>query len=334
MAGGPTPARRERGWLRVLLALAVFLLVPADPLLRALLPIEHTWLLLVPALTVCFVAGWLDSGRWTLGAAWLAGAVAIAWWMRVGGVTGGSQAYGDLALAWGLLAAGAFGAVCVVTRGRPFLHRALSAVGLAVLLGLLLAGAGRMSISRVQSIFADEFLVRNTLSESALRQSVRQAPALATLASVSTVALERTSAFAARAAPALIAIEALAAMALAWALYHRLGRARIGPPLAPLRDFSFDDQLIWGFIAGLVLAVVPAFRTLEPVGINLVVFFAALYLLRGWGVAVFLFSGRRAAFVIIVVLAALLLGPALAAALLALGISDTWFGWRHRPRAT
>src|SRR3712207_8406043 len=31
----------------------------------------------------------------------------------------------------------------------------------------------------------------------------------------------------------------------------RVSRARIGPPLAPLREFRFNDQLVWGLVAGI-----------------------------------------------------------------------------------
>ena len=55
--------------------------------------------------------------------------------------------------------------------------------------------------------------------------------------------------------PALLALESLAALALAWATYHRLSRARLGAPLRPLREFRFNDQLVWGLIVGLTIVL-------------------------------------------------------------------------------
>src|SRR5665647_1845904 len=87
--------------------------------------------------------------------------------------------------------------------------------------------------------------------------------------------------------PALLALETLAALGLAWALYHRVGRARIGAPLASLRLFRFNDQFIWGLVGGLALLVVPGLGPVRGLGANMLVFFGVLYGLRGAGVALF-----------------------------------------------
>src|SRR6202043_819262 len=59
--------------------------------------------------------------------------------------------------------------------------------------------------------------------------------------------------------PALLGLESLAALAIAWSLYHRISRARIGEPLGRLQDFRFNDQLVWGLIVGVVLVMMPTF---------------------------------------------------------------------------
>src|SRR6185436_1560283 len=84
--------------------------------------------------------------------------------------------------------------------------------------------------------------------------------------------------------PALLALQSLTALALAWSLYHRLSRARLGAPLRSLRDFRFNDQLVWGLILGLIGVLLPALTVARGVGRNLLVFFAALYAMRGLGV--------------------------------------------------
>jgi hypothetical protein len=165
-------------------------------------------------------------------------------------------------------------------------------------------------------------------------EAVRAADAVETLAALPVPA--------AVVAPALLGLESLAALALAWSLYHRVGRARVGLPLGPLAGFRFNDQLVWGAAVGATLVVVPSAAALRPLGINLLVFFGALYALRGLGVLTWWAAGWRARLGALgAVLAAALLVPlvgvtlplaALLAAALALGLGDTVGGWRARPR--
>jgi hypothetical protein len=335
MTHGPVPAPREQGWLRIVLALAAFLLMPHAPGLPAVVPVMDTLLLLVPALAVCFIVGWRRGGSFTLAAIWTALAI---WVCSLPVPRGVSPAYYDLARGWGLLVAGTFGVVCLLGRQQPFVHRALSAVGLAVLLALAVLTAGRHDPRYAERVFADEIRARNTASEAMMRESARrlaeQAPRLAEMASqVATQRSEVQTALAKVATPltpALLALEALAACALAWALYHRLSRTRIGDPLTPLRTFAFSDQLVWAIVAGIAMLLVPTLAPLGVVGRNLVVFFGTLYVLRGYGIYAW-FLSRRAA------VASLALGVILfplslvtVPAALGLGLSDTWLDWRRR----
>jgi hypothetical protein len=134
-----------------------------------------------------------------------------------------------------------------------------------------------------------------------------------------------------RIAPAMLALESLAAMAVAWAFYHRVGRARIGPPLARLRDLRFDDTLVWGVVAGLVIVVLPIPGVTRIVGINLLAFFGVLYAMRGMGVLVwFLAPGRwMTVFLIVFTLVFWWVVGSVAAAV---GLGDTWFDWRRASR--
>jgi hypothetical protein len=144
--------------------------------------------------------------------------------------------------------------------------------------------------------------------------------------------------------PALLALESLAALALAWATYHRLSRTRLGAPLRPLRDFRFNDQLVWGLIVGLTIILVPTLTTLRGTGKNLLVFFGALYAMRGFGVLTW-FMAPGSLGITIAVGCLLLFTPVLNAfamvaflmlgvAALALGLGDTWADWRRRARPT
>jgi hypothetical protein len=131
--------------------------------------------------------------------------------------------------------------------------------------------------------------------------------------------------------PALLALESLAALALAWGLFHRISRTRVGPPLSRLRDFRFGDQLVWGLLAGIVLVVIPSLDALRGLGLNLIVFFGALYALRGLGVLAWFMADRRLALAILVVLG-ILFTPAVGALALGLGLGDTWVDWRGKAR--
>ena len=346
MADGLAPAPRERGWARLAFALAAFLLVPLFPAVRAVLPVEHTLILLVPTVAVCFLLGWWAGGRLSLALVWLA----FAAWVLAQPAPAIGASYYDLARAWGLLLAGAFGVTCILGRPGPFFTRVLSAIGLALLVAAAHGLAGGTSFRRVLRVLDEQYDVRNRQSVEALGISLRnvvdRVPSMADVMTSETVdqtafELHRLSEGATPLFPALLALESLVVCALAWTLYHRLSRARIGPPLAALREFRFHDHLAWGLIVGLTLVLLPAFASLARVGQNLVLFFGMLYALRGLGV-IDSFVRRSAALVAIAAVIAIL-NPRPYAALVALavmlalfavlGVSDAWGDWRRRLRA-
>ena len=123
--------------------------------------------------------------------------------------------------------------------------------------------------------------------------------------------------------PSMLALESLVALAIAWAAYHRIGRERIGPPLAALQDFRFSDQFVWGLVAGLAMVVVPGFGAMSMVGANLLVFFGALYALRGIGVGLWFLSPGRVLMAFLFVFAVVF--PLVLGVLgVGLGVGDTW----------
>ncbi|HEY4305991.1 MAG TPA: hypothetical protein VGM82_16085, partial [Gemmatimonadaceae bacterium] len=75
-ATGAAPT--ERGWGKLFLALAAFILLPKIPQISALLPIEQTMVLFVPALAACALVGWWAGGRAYLAIAWVALAVLMS----------------------------------------------------------------------------------------------------------------------------------------------------------------------------------------------------------------------------------------------------------------
>ena len=65
------------------------------------------------------------------------------------------------------------------------------------------------------------------------KQMVEKVPALADMPKDTEKGLASLSDLGRTVFPSLLALESLAALALAWATYHRLGRTRLGPPLHP-----------------------------------------------------------------------------------------------------
>lgn len=344
MSEAVAPAPREQGWKQVLLALAAFLLLPMMPVLRAIVPIEQTSLLLVPALAACTLVGWLAGGRGALAIIW----TALSLWVLTQSPEGAGATYHDLARGWGLFSAAAFGLVCIFGTGRAFLSRGLAAVALAITLGLVLVGTGVVDPMSTARALAEQYAARNTQTVDAWQQMVSQyalewerlvasVPAAGALSVDLDGALGQMSSLALLVFPALLALESLAALALAWALYHRLSRARIGAPLAPLREFRFNDQLVWGLIVGFAVVFLPTLAGLRGAGLNLLVFFGALYALRGLGIIAFFATPLGSLATTLAFIFAMLVWPifaVLAALALGLGLGDTWLDWRRRTRPT
>ena len=347
-------APREQGWSRLLLALAAFLIVPTIPVGGALLPVRDGIVLLVPALAICTLLGWWAGGRF----AWAVIAITLAAALLFSGSLARWGAYGTLLRAWAIVLAGAFGVLSLVDTRRPFFSRALSATLMALVAGLGVATALRTPPSRIERVVAAQLEQRNDAAVDNLRQLATERPQLWSRMTAQYVgplspidgvseALERVSGAGATAFPALLALQSIAALALAWAMYHRFSRVRLGPPLASLRDFRFNDQLVWGLIVGLVIFLLPklaparaaAFVLLRTFGVNLLVFFLSLYALRGLGVLSWVLSTRTLAVLIgagialaMVPMTAGIALPVLLSILLVaglLGLADTWFDLRR-----
>ena len=326
---------RERGWWRVVVATMLFLFVPLTPLFRIVFPADQTLLLLAPVLAACAVAGWLAGGRLPLAILWVSLAGWVLWKMVIGGGT-----FSYLLAGWSLVLAASFGASAWLSRGQPFFPRALATIGVSLLFAGGAAAATRSGPAALQQAVAVEVGRRAEQSVAGWRQVtetkewkdfVAQNPDAATLATEVDTQLQALPAVAGMLFPAMLALESLATLALAWATYHRIGRARLGPPLRALREFRFNDQLVWGLIAGLVMVLVPGFNALRGLGANLLMFFGAVYALRGLGVALwFLAPGR---FVMALLIGfAVLFWHVIGVLALALGLGDTWADWRSRAK--
>jgi hypothetical protein len=224
----------------------------------------------------------------------------------------------------------------VLNAHRTFFVRALSAIGIAGLVGLAAAGGVPRGAASVAGLMGEEFGRRAAaFAEQAARQRDMHDPLSDALREhglendigrdVQYVSTETAVAL----LPSLLALQSLAALGFVWALYHRFSRTRIGLPLAPLREFRFNDQLVWGLVAGLAFAMLQALSGLRAPGLNMLLFFGTLYALRGMGVLAWFLAPDRLVMVPLVIFAVLAF-PLFGAVALGLGLGDTWLDWRSR----
>ena len=338
----PRPkAEPKRGWRKLLLALLAFILVPAT--LRSLLPVDETMMLFVPAIAACALVGWWAGGRMFSALLWVGLTVLIA--AQDVAATG---VFSNMIRGWSLLLAGAFGVAAMLGPTRPFFPKAMTALAVSVGIGLVMAMLGPGGFAGSTDSVSAEFAKRNAEAVASLGKAAEQWPSLAGQSPEFMATADRILSGFARAGqmmfPAFLALESLAALALAWATYHRLSRQRIGEPLSMLREFRFNDQFVWGLIVGLVILVVPSLASARGVGANLVLFFGALYAMRGLGVlawfmspatfATSLVAGAVLVLVPVVNVIAVLGFLTLGVTALGLGVGDTWADWRNRARST
>jgi hypothetical protein len=340
----------RRGWKKLILALIAFFLVPAIPQMRAILPIDETLMLFVPAMAACALVGWWAGGRASAALLWVGLAAVVA--TRGSGT---ADVFSNLLRGWVLLLSGAFGLTCLLGGRRPFFVKAMMALIVTFALAVVMSLFGPVTLSPAAAGIASEFARRNdefltflntTIGENGAQwqELTVKFPSLGTLPADAAQSLAVMSTAGRLAFPALLSLESLAALALAWVTYHRLSRRRLGAPLSPLREFRFNDQLVWGLIVGLVILLFPNLDTVRGFGLNLVVFFGALYAIRGLAVLAW-FTKPGVLMVALVVGFVMLWAPflnvlailgflTLGVTALGLGVGDTWADWRGRARST
>jgi len=333
MAGGATTVAKNQSWRPLLWGLAALLLAPLLPFFEAVIPIQQTLLLLVPFIAACSIVGWKLGGRAALAIIWL---VLSVWMLLQPAGPPGTQ-YDQMARGWALLLGASFGLVSLWSTTIPFFSRALIAVSMAIGAGFLIALSSPSGIARFEHAAGEEMTRRisNTIEKleegmhtPEWQRAAAKMPALDTWNDDSEAMMRGIPARAASLLPALLALESLAALALGWGVYRRLSRIQIGPALSPLTEFRFNDQLIWGLAVGLTLCL-PAFGEGRNAGYNLLLFFGALYLIRGTGVLAWIARGRYA---LVVVLS--FIPQVFIIVTLALGLGDTWLDLRNRAKAS
>jgi hypothetical protein len=308
--------------------------LPYLPPFNVIIPVQQTLLVLVPAVGVCAIVGWRLGARLALAVIW----IVLSIWMLLqpAGPPGGQ--YDAMARGWVILLAGSFGLVSLWNDAMPFFSRALFAVGLATAVGFVIALSSSSGLARFDHAAGEEFTRRASgtveffeerRSTPEWRDFAEKYPSLDASYDDFEALVQDIAPKSASLLPALLALESLAGLGLAWAIYRRLSPVKIGPALGRLTEFRFNDQLIWGLAVGATLCLLPAFEEARNAGYNLLVFFGTLYLVRGTGVLAWISRGR---YTLVVVLS--FIPYVYIPVTLALGLGDTWLDIRNRLKTT
>jgi hypothetical protein len=226
---------------------------------------------------------------------------------------------------WGLVLAGCFAVLTMRWPQSRFFPRAFTAVtATAALVGLLLMVTPG-SWSMVDWLIT-ESLMRSVSAITLMFMAVDSEVPLSTAQLNSFFDLAAQSA---RYFPALLGLSSLSGLAVAWWAYVRLS-AGSGLGLGPLREFRFNDHLVWLFLTGLALVVLGAGEGWTSAGSNAVVFMGGLYALRGVAVLLFINGGVTGLGILFLVIGMLLLPPVLLLGALIVGVGDTWLDLRSK----
>ena len=336
MTDATAPAPR-RGWWWIGLAIFGLVLSAGLPIASTLLPVHRPLTLLLPSLAACALVGWWRGGSLSIAAVTLAGAVFSVWNMTQTGVSNDALIAG-----WSVVGGSCLGLSLMASRSQWFLGKGVVAVLSALIVSALLLAITPRGFAAFGRTVGTAVTVRGSAdltnwrvfrSQMARANSAGGDSATAAVLDRFEQKVEALPQLARAVLPAVLAMQTLVAMAIAWALFHRFSRTRLGEELGRLREFRFNDHWIWSVVVGLVLALLPALEALRPLGINLLVFFGALYAIRGAGVlAFFLRPGRSLLGLLVGIALLLLLRDGAVIALGLVGLGDTWADWRRRIR--
>ena len=238
---------------------------------------------------------------------------------------------------WSVVLAGWFVVLTMWWPRSRFFPRALAAVvATAVLAGLLLM-VRPGSWSMVSWLITEGMMQ----SISLLNQMFMASDFEASISTADLNTAYETAAQWGRLFPAFVGLSSLSGLAVAWWAYVKLS-AGSGLGLAPLREFRFNDHLVWLLLLGLALIVFGAGEGWTSAGGNTVVFMGGLYTMRGAAVLLFLNGGLIGLGFLLVAVGMLVLAPVLIMGVLApvlimgallVGVGDTWLDLRSKAEA-
>src|SRR3954462_308959 len=156
--------------------------------------------------------------------------MAIAWVALAAAMTAQSpavpNAFSNLVRGWSLLLAGSFGLVCLFGDRRPLFSRAILALGITLVIATVMSLIGPVTVTQATKIVSDEFSRRNAVTMATMNTFIQtnqqlwsdltaKIPAFATLPADTQKELGVVSDWGLAVFPALLALQSLAALALA-----------------------------------------------------------------------------------------------------------------------
>ena len=222
---------------------------------------------------------------------------------------------------WALLLGSCFVGLSIARPKMKISDRALEAVFgalvLAAILMTLMSGAWNI----VDWVISDR--VRATVAQViALGGSEGLAPALIT-------ALYQTAEAQILIFPALTALASMSALLLSWWLFIFFS-GRSEEALGSVKNFRFNDHLIWMLVVGLFLLFTRWNEPLQRLGSNAVVFIGALCAVRGAAVIVFITGGFSVLGYAMTLLGLVIVTPIVLGGAVLIGIADIYLDFRKR----
>jgi len=222
---------------------------------------------------------------------------------------------------WALLLGGSFVGLSIVRPRMKISDRALEAVfgALMVLVILMTLIPGAWNV--VDWVISDR--VRATVAQViALGGSEWLTPAFIS-------ALYQTAEVQVLIFPALTALASMSALLLSWWLFT-LFSGRSEEVLGSVKNFRFNDHLIWIFVVGLFLLFTRWSEPLQRVGSNAVVFIGALCAVRGAAVIVFITGGFSVLGYAMTIFGLVIVPPIVLGGAILIGIADIYLDFRKR----
>ena len=222
---------------------------------------------------------------------------------------------------WALLLGGCFVGLSIVRPKIKVSDRALEAVFgtlvIAAILMTLMSGTWNV----VDWVISDR--VRATVAQViALAGSEGLAPALVT-------ALYQTAEIQILVFPALTALASMSALLLSWWLF-KFFSGQSEEALGSVKNFRFNDHLIWMLVVGLFLLFTRWSEPLQRVGSNAVVFIGALCAVRGAAVIVFITGGLSILGYAMTIFGLVIVPPIVLGGAVLIGIADIYLDFRKR----
>ena len=222
---------------------------------------------------------------------------------------------------WALLLGGCFFGLSIARPKMKISDRALEAVFGALVLGTILMTLMSGAWNIVDWVISDR--VRATVAQViALGGSEGLAPALIT-------ALYQTADVQILIFPALTALASMSALLLSWWLFIFFS-GRSEEAFGPVKDFRFNDHLIWMLVVGLFLLFTRWSEPLQRLGSNAVVFIGALCAVRGAAVIVFITGGFSVLGYAMTIFGLVIVPPIVLGGAVLIGIADIYLDFRKR----